>query len=308
MKNRILLICVFVSGFAALQAQQLPQYSQYLINDYVLNPAIGGSHDYFEAKSNNRFQWTGITDAPRTFILSMHGPLKYENMGIGGYIFTDVTGPTSRFGVYMSYAYHIKLTEKMKLSLGLFGGMLQYNVDGSKISMVDKGDPLSNQGVQSVYLPDAGFGLYWYTDKFYVGASVPQLLQNKLKLSDTTDILGTLKSHFYVTAGYKFQAGDKFQIEPSVLMKYVDPTPVQFDISARVIYDKMIWLGVSYRTMDAISFLLGYSYKELLMFGYSYDYTTTELQNYSSGTHEIMIGFRFISKKKEDKPVSDAMY
>ncbi len=308
MKKLVLLTYVFVLGLASLHAQQLPQYSQYLINDYVLNPAIGGSHDYFEAKSNNRFQWTGITDAPRTFILSMHGPLKYENMGIGGYLFTDVTGPTSRFGIYLSYAYHIKLSESMKLSLGLFGGMLQYNVDGSKISMVDKGDPLADQGVQSVYLPDAGFGLYWYSDKFYVGVSVPQLLQNKLKLSDTTGILGTLKSHFFVTAGYKFDVGDNFQIEPSILMKYVKPTPVQFDFSARVIYQKMVWLGVSYRTDDAISFLLGYSYKELIMFGYSFDYTTSDLQNYSSGTHEVMLGFRFISKKKKEKPVSDAMY
>ena len=196
----------------------------------------------------------------------------------------------------------------MKLSLGLFGGMLQYNVDGSKISMVDKGDPLADQGIQSVYLPDAGFGLYWYSDKFYVGASVPQLLQNKLKLADTTDILGKLRSHFFVTAGYKFQVGDDFQIEPSVLMKYVKPTPVQFDISARVIYQNMIWIGASFRTYDAMSVLLGYSYKEQLMFGYSFDFTTSDLKNYSSGTHEVMLGFRFTPKKKKVKPVSDAMY
>jgi len=281
------------------KAQQLPQYSQYLINEYVLNPAIGGTKAYYETKSNHRFQWVGITDAPRTFILSMHGPLKAENMGVGGYLFTDVTGPTSRVGAYGSYAYHVQLNETMKLSMGLFGGIVQYNIDGSKITLVDKTDPLGSMGIESVLIPDAGFGLYWYTEDYYLGASVPQLLQNKLKLSDTTNLTGKLNSHYYVMGGYKFKIGTDFEIEPSFLMKMVIPVPMQFDISSKVIYQKMVWVGASYRTFDSMSALIGYSFEEKILFGYSFDFTLSDLKNYNSGTHEVMLGLRFASSKKK---------
>jgi type IX secretion system PorP/SprF family membrane protein len=272
--------------------QQLPQYSQYLINDYVLNPAVGGSNNYFEAKSNHRFQWVGLTDAPRTFILSINGPLKTKNMGVGGYIFTDVTGPTSRFGAYFSYAYHIQINSEFKLGMGLFGGILQYNVDGSKITLLDKADTLGST-IESVTLPDAGFGLYGYSEKFYFGFSIPQLLQNKLKLNNNIQTQGKLTSHILVTTGYKFEAGNEFEIEPSILLKYVNPVPIQFDFSTKVTYQKTIWIGASYRTQDAMSALLGYVYKDQLLISYSFDFTTSNLKNYSAGTHEIMLGIRF---------------
>ena len=292
------------------KAQQLPQYSQYLINDYVLNPAIGGSKGTFEAKSNHRYQWLGITDAPRTYILSVNGPLKSGKMGVGGYLFTDRTGPTSSFGAYFSYANHLNLSENIKLSMGLFGGLIQYSIDGSKITLNDKADPLSG-GLESVVIPDAGFGLYLYSANYFLGVSVPQLFQNRLKLfeTDTTEVLGRLKSHLFVTGGYKFALGDAFEIEPSFLMKMVSPVPVQFDLSAKVIYQKKFWLGLSYRTYDAMSVLLGYSYLEQLFFGYSYDFTTSEIKNYSSGTHEIMLGIRFSKhqKEQESKDKDDAL-
>ena len=314
MKKMVYKIPVFVFAWLIVlsfeaEAQQLPQYSQYLINDYVLNPAIAGNKSYFETKSNHRFQWVGITDAPRTFILSMHGPLKTENMGVGGYLFTDVTGPTSRFGVYGSYAYHIQLNETMKLSMGLFGGIMQYNIDGSKITLVDKTDPLGSTGIESILIPDAGFGLYWYTEDYYLGASIPQLLQNKLKLSDTTNLTGKLNSHYYVMGGYIFKAGSDFEIEPSFLMKMVIPVPVQFDISGKVIYQKMVWVGASYRTFDSMSALVGYSFEEKIFFGYSYDFTLSDLKNYNSGTHEVMLGVRFASsKKKQIEKTDEALF
>jgi len=292
-----------------LKAQQLPQYSQYLINDYVLNPAIGGNKSYFETKSNHRFQWIGITDAPRTFILSIHGPLKTKNMGVGGYLFTDITGPTSRVGAYGSYAYHIQLNETMKLSLGLFGGIMQYNIDGSKITLADKTDPLGSMGIESIIIPDAGFGIYWYANNYYLGASIPQLLQNKLNFGDTSNASGKLNSHYFVMGGYKFTVGSDFEIEPSFLMKMVIPVPVQFDLSAKVIYQKTVWVGASYRTFDSMSALVGYSFEEKVFFGYSYDFTFSDLKNYNSGTHEVMLGVRFAStKKKEDENMTKTLF
>ena len=304
-----LLFALGMGGFGGSYAQQLPQYSQYLINDYVLNPGITGNKDYFEAKTNNRFQWVGLTDAPRTFILSMHGPIKTENMGVGGYLFTDVTGPTSRVGAYGSYAYHIDLNgDDMKLSLGLFGGILQYNVDGSKITLAQEADPLATIGIESILIPDAGAGAYWYGDKYYLGVSVPQLLQNKLELPSNGSEIGKLTSHYFVMGGYKFELDGDFEVEPSFLMKYVAPVPVQFDLSARVTYQRTFWVGGSYRTDDAMSVLIGYSMQEKLFFGYSYDVTTTDLKNYSSGTHEVMLGMRFNVKKEEPKEESETMF
>ena len=302
------LFALGIIGMGSCYAQQLPQYSQYLINDYVLNPGITGNKDYFEAKTNNRFQWVGLTDAPRTFILSMHGPIKAENMGVGGYLFTDVTGPTSRVGAYGSYAYHIDLNgDDMKLSLGLFGGILQYNVDGSKITLAQEDDPLATIGIESILIPDAGAGAYWYGDKYYLGVSVPPLLLNKLDLTGNGNEIGRLVSHYFVMGGYKFELDNDFEVEPSFLMKYVAPVPVQFDLSARVSYKQTFWLGGSYRTNDAMSVLIGYSMQEKLFFGYSYDVTTTNLKNYSSGTHEVMLGMRFNVKKEEPKKESEMM-
>jgi len=303
----IILIIHYSLFIIQLRAQQLPQYSQYLINDYVLNPAIGGSKGSFEAKSNHRYQWVGIVDAPRTYILSVNGPLKSEKVGVGGYLFTDRTGPTSRSGFYLSYAYHFKLNENVKLSTGLFGGLIQYSVDGSKITLNDKADPLSG-GVESVVVPDASFGLYSYSDKFFLGVSAPQFFQNRLKLfGDTSQ--DRLKSHLFFTGGYKFILSDALEIEPSFLMKVMSPVPVQFDLSTKVIYQKKFWLGLSYRTYDAMSVMLGYSHLEQLFFGYSYDFTTSEIKNYSSGTHEIMIGIKFSKhqKKPESEEIDDAL-
>ena len=291
-------ICVLC--FAGLiEAQQLPQYSNYMINDYVLNPALSGTQDNFEVKSNNRYQWVGITDAPRTYILSANGPYKSKNMGYGGYLFTDITGPTRRIGFSLSYAYHVKLNEKMKLSLGLSGGLLQFAVDGSKLTFHDQGDVALSNGMQSVIVPDFGFGALFHTDNYYIGASVPQLYQSKLKFFDyTTSTLSTLATHYFLMGGYKYNLNDNIRIEPSVLVKFVNPAPVQADIGVRVVYKNMAWAGVGYRTSDAIPVMVGYTYQNYLMFAYSYDIITSNLRNYSTGTHEIMFGLKFNRAKK----------
>ena len=293
-KSCILLIICF--AFIKVNAQQLPQYSNYMINDYALNPAIGGSNNFFEAKSNNRYQWIGITDAPRTYILSVEGPLKNLHMGVGGLVFTDIVGPTRRTGLYGSYAYHLKLSDKIKLSMGLNVGILQFMVDGSKITKHDPLDPILSDGIQYSYLPDFGVGVYAYsTDhRWYVGASVPQIGQNKIKFFDNTvSTLSKLSTHMYVTAGYKFDVGDNFKIEPSTCLKYVKPAPFQFDLGVRGIYKDKIWLGAAFRYLDAVSVMVGYTMQENITFAYSYDFTTTNIKKYSTGTHELMIGIKF---------------
>lgn len=302
MKKRFV-IFILVISFVKLNAQQLPQYSNYMVNDYAMNPAIGGSRPYFEGMSNNRYQWIGITDAPRTYILSVNGPTKNLKMGLGGLLFTDIVGPTRRTGLYFSYAYHLKVADKVKVSLGISAGLLQFAVDGSKITLRDPSDLVISNGLQSVLMPDFGAGIYAYsTDKkWYVGASVPQILQQKIKFYDnTTTSLSKLATHIYATAGYKFSLNDDFKIEPSTCIKYVKPAPLQFDIGVRAIYQDRIWIGGAFRYLDAISAMVGYTMQENITFAYSYDFTMTNIKKYSTGTHELMIGIKF-HKVKESK-------
>lgn len=298
MKKTTLHIVSALLLFASpLAAQQLPHYSQYVLNEYVLNPAAGGRNPYFTGLSSNRYQWGGITDAPRTYILSLNGPLKYRNMGIGGQLFTDNVGPTRRTGFYLSYSYHAPLTQKLKLSFGLQAGVLQFMIDGHKIQLHDPGDNVLINGLQTVLTPDFSGGIMLHNDKFWVGASAMQLQQNKLKffnyMSATTSVMSR---HYFAMAGYRFNAGDDFVVEPSTLVKYVAPVPVQFDAGVRVIYKKKVWLGGAYRHLDAITANFGFWYRENLMLSYAYDFTTTNLRNYSTGTHELMIGIRFSRK------------
>lgn len=285
-------------------AQQLPQYTQYMLNDFVLNPAIAGRSDYWEAKSNNRYQWVGIPDAPRTYILSMQGPLKNLHMGLGGTVYTDIVGPTRQTGISLSYAYHIKLGAKCKLSFGVSGGMVQYAVDGSQITTHDAGDPLMTQNYQSVIVPSIGGGVYFYSKKLSISLGFPQIYQSNLKFfADQISNHSTLATHFYGLVSYKFNLGSDFVLEPAVLVKYVSPAPVQIDGGLKLTYNKTIWIGANYRsdysTPDAVSALLGYMFKNWLMFAYSYDYSITPIRKYNSGTHEVMLGIRFMPPKKK---------
>ncbi len=298
----LILIAQILSGVGVskLKAQQLQHYSQYMFNDYVFNPAISGIHKYFQAKSNNRYQWAGIVDAPRTYILSVYGPHATHDMGYGGYIFSDVTGPTSRMGVYLSYGYNILIQNDIRLSMGLAGGILQYKIDGSKIILYDEmDDPAMTKSVHSDYLSDANFGLYLYSPDYFVGFSACQLFNNKVKFKNLQlNEQNRLKTHFFLTAGYRYNIDKDFDIEPSIMLKAMAPTPLQLDINAKVIYQKLVWLGVSYRTHDAVAILVGYNYQDKFYFGYSYDITTSTIKNYSTGTHEIMISARFNTIKQ----------
>jgi type IX secretion system PorP/SprF family membrane protein len=298
--KKLLYISTLVFGFSlASFGQQIPQYSQYMLNDYILNPAITGQYDYWEVKSNNRLQWIGITDAPRTFILSAHGPFKKYNMGMGGSVFADITGPTSRVGFYLSYAYHLKLSKSLRLGMGLSFGLLQYRIDGTKVTLYDNGDPVFVNQMMTVYTADATFGLNLKHKNFNFGISLPQIIGNDLKfLENQEDSQSQLARHYMAMGGYTFRVGD-FGIMPNLLVKYVFPTMPQFDAGVKFDWRDQFWIGASYRHDDAVSFLGGLSYKDFLLIAYSYDMSTSNLKNYSNGSHELMIGVRFQPWKKK---------
>lgn len=300
--KKFLYITVIALLVSNLQAQQLPQYTQYMLNDLAINPAVAGKDNYADVRSNNRYQWVGMTDAPRTYMLTLHSPLKNRHMGLGTHIYTDIVGPTRRVGISLAYAYHIKIAEKTRLSLGLSAGIQQWGIDGHKLHLHDSGDDNLLTQYQTKIVPDFGAGLYVHNEQWYIGLSAPQLYQSPIKLYEGGDNKGTLVRHFILNGAYKIKVSDDFKVEPSFLVKYANPTPLEIDLGARVIYQEQIWLGVGYRHHDAITALIGFMYKNYLMIGYSYDYTTTNLKKYSSGTHELMLGLRFSRQQSKHWP------
>lgn len=297
--KRLLHILIFISLIpVGLKAQQLPHFTQYMFNDYVLNPAIAGTKDYYQVRAISRFQWVGVVDAPQTINLSINGPHSEKSMGFGGYLYNDVTGPTSKTGIYGTYAYNINIVNNIRLSMGLSLGILQNKIDGTKITLHDIDDPVLQDGVYSSWVPDASIGFYFYDENWFGGFSAFQLFSNNLKVYDEKSGLNRLKHHYYLMGGYRFDVSPQFSIEPSLFFKGTPHVTPQIDINAKVTYQEMVWLGLSYRSQDAVSILLGYIHNKRYYFGYAYEFGITEFRSYNSGTHEIMIGLRFNPIKK----------
>jgi len=296
MRKLLFIALVFVAGLG--KAQQLPQFSQFMFNQYAYNPAYAGVKPSWEAVTNNRYQWSGITDAPRTFTLSAQGPFKKESMAIGGYVYTDNVGPTRRLGFQTSYSYHVRLSETIQLSFGLSLGFNQWILDADKVTTYHPGDFYFSNGLLKSTDFDGSFGLYLYHDNWHFGAAVAQMLHNKISfLSTQTGSESYMEDHFYIHGGYTFRLGEDWEIDPMALLKIGLPAPLKLDVSLRTTYKKTVWVGFGYRTNDAVTAMLGYCYRNTLRIGYSYDFTTTDLKNYSSGTHEIMLGFVFAKSK-----------
>ncbi|MBD77828.1 MAG: hypothetical protein CL840_02650 [Crocinitomicaceae bacterium] len=293
--KKITIIAVIALVCGTVSAQQLGQFSQFFMNKYVLNPAVGGTNHYFDVKSSYRYQWVGVDDAPRTFVLSMEGPLtKKNNMGIGGYVYSDITGPTRRTGFKISYSYIFKVSNNIRLSFGLAGGLMQFAVDGSDMELADANDVALGNTLTSAYTPDAAFGAYLFHDNWYVSISIPQLIGTEMKFVDNhTNSLNKLQNHYYFNAGYTFRLGDHWDLEPMVQVKYIPPLDPQFEGGLRVTYNDMVFLGGSWRNESGAVAFAGVKFAENFTISYSYDILTTDVSRVSSGSHEILLGLKF---------------
>lgn len=279
-----------------VSAQQIPHYTQSQWMGLSYNPAFAGCDEYFNSFAVHRSQWVGIEDAPRTYQLGVHAPAMSGKMGFGGQIITDVTGPTRRFGIQGAYAYHLQINEEDKLTLGLSFGITQFSIDGTQITMRESSDNLFTGNMQSELKPDASFGVLWYNEKYKLGISAMQILNNKLDLFPG-DGDGKMAVHYFLTGSYNFEIAENFDVEPAILVKYVTPMPAQFDLGARVVYKKNLWLGATYRSTDAIGVFVGYRILDYLSLGYAYDMATSDIQTYTNGSHEVLIQLRFGKKQ-----------
>ncbi|HEX8326542.1 MAG TPA: type IX secretion system membrane protein PorP/SprF [Hymenobacter sp.] len=307
----LLLLPLLVATVPAL-AQQQAQYSQYMNNNYILNPGTTGVEDYIDVKFSYRTQWTGLEGAPKTYYASINSSLgKWRSTpkrtirdrrrpfhAIGGLVYNDVTGPTSRTGAYLSYAYNMVLTPDLRVALGVSAGMQQFAVDGQQLRFFD---PTTRAASAASRVLDGSVGLWVYTSNFYVGLSGAQLLGNKLNFSYGPNQMGegapgnTLKRHYFATAGVRVPINDEWSLVPSVLVKAVNPAPLSLDLNAKLKYQDLLWAGVSWRAFDSAVAMVGLSYEQFTL-GYSYDAGLSDLAEYHGGSHEVLVGLRL--KKK----------
>lgn len=297
--KKILIIIFFLSGISSLKAQQDILVSHYMFNQLLLNPAYAGSKEYMMATLLYRKQWVSFKGAPVTQVASLHAPLGLTNFGWGVQINHEKIGVTDRTDLYINAAYHLPLTSKLKLSLGLRGGGGYYSYKNSDLIYWDVNDPAFAGDKVSKFLPNIGSGAYLHTDKFYIGISTPTIISYdpednlSINLNDSGKTVFHQVRHYYATGGIALELNSDVVLKPSILVKHTPNAPVEVDYNLNVLLGKLFWIGGSYRTGDSFVALFEIQLGKQLHLGYSYDFTFTNVKNYSSGSHEIMLGYDF---------------
>lgn len=297
--KRLVFIAITVLFVSQSYAQQLPLQSQYMVNKFYLNPAFAGMQEGLPIHLGVRRQWFGIKEAPVTQYVSTNTSIA-DGFGIGANIYNEATGPTRRTGVSLGAAYQLPLggfgVVERRLSFGLSFMLNQHALDKTKLETYLPDDPTIQAAYSNQLLPDASFGVvYDHEEKFFGSISIVNLLQTR---SDILNIPNEVRNNFvrnyYLMGGAIIPAGDDFQIRPSFLVRSIETLTTQVDVNVRAIYQDMYWFGLSYRLQDAIVAMAGVNF-ENFGFGYSYDYTTSLVGTFSSGSHEIRITYRMPS-------------
>ncbi len=270
-------------------AQQVQHHSQYMMNAYLINPGAAGTMSDLPIALTFRQQWAGFNDAPITQTLSAHYMLP-GNMAVGTIFNNEQTGPLRKVGWQGTFAYHFKVSDHSHIGLGLSAMMQHYTLDQSVLILDDQVDAVINGARQRTLVPDFSFGAYYYGEKHFVGVAAPQLMNMKIRLGE--DIVGVNRErpHVFAHGGYRFALHENWVLEPSALVKLMMKAPVNWDLNARVLYQDFVWAGISYRHQDAVVALFGVR-KHAFRLGYSYDFTTSNIRNFSGGTHELYLQY-----------------
>lgn len=295
--KKLLFISAILFGSSGLFAQQEMMLSQYMFNGLFLNPAYSGTHSYAEATGLYRAQWTGFEGAPRTQTFGVEGPISNELMGLGLTFINDQLGDTRQTQVFANWSYHLFLDPEgeTRLSFGIRAGFSDYTANLTDTKVFDNGDPVFAEDVSNEFVPKFGAGVYLYDKMWYVGLSVPTIFvadkNVRFNINDVGDRY--FEPHTYLTAGYVFKLNENLVLKPSFLIKYLHDTPLQADINCNLLIKNTFWVGASFRSGDAVVGLLEYNIGNDFRVGYAYDFTTSQLNTYNNGSHEVMLSFKF---------------
>nr|MBC7611394.1 type IX secretion system membrane protein PorP/SprF [Pseudopedobacter sp.] len=301
---------VFILSFLILSskesnAQQEAMYSQYMFNSLAINPAYAGSRNVISATALYRNQWSGINGAPKTGTFTLDAPTNNKKIGLGMQVYNDKLGITNTTGLVLSSAYRIRM-DKATLSFGLQGSVESYKADYSKVSLDENrnsNDPAFSENVNSTKF-NFGTGVYYNSDKFYFGIAVPKLYPNRLSSNSNaaTNIPSKEEMHLFITTGFLFNLDENFKLRPSFLLKAVRGAPIEGDINAIIWIKDVLGIGAQYRTNADVSGTIQIQATQQIRIGYAYDYSTTKLRNFNTGSHEIMLRYEFGFEK--DKVIS----
>lgn len=295
MKRYLILVFIASLFVGKVNAQQEAMYSQYMFNTLAINPAYAGSRNITSATALYRSQWVGIDGAPETLTFTIDAPLQNKKVGLGLQVFSDKIGITQNSGALLSYAYRIRM-ETGTLSFGLQAGYSQYRAALSSVQLnsYSASDVAFNSDINKGLL-NLGTGIYYNSDRFYVGLSAPQLLNNQLNNFTVTNdnVFRGQALHIFLASGYVFPLSPDFDLKPSVLVKGVKGAPIQADINANLWIKQVFSIGMQYRTSADVAAMVEVQASPQLRLGYSYDRSTTKLVQFNSGSHEIMLRYEF---------------
>lgn len=300
MKNsyiKIIALLTIILGALEVSAQQDPQFTQYMYNTMSVNPGYTGSRGHLTAYGIHRAQWVGLDGAPRTSMFSVDSPIG-KNVGLGLVILHDELGPSSETFIDANFSYTLKLDDNKHLALGIKGGGRLFDIDWAR-GTSNNPDLVFQQNV-SEFFPTIGAGIYYYTDRAYLGLSVPNFFDDD-HYDEIQESLAAERLHMFFIAGYVMDLSRKTKFKPAAYLKYVAGTPLSVDLSANFMFNEKLVLGVAYRWDDSVSGLIGLQLTPKLHIGYAYDFTTTDLGSYNNGTHEIMLRFELKSAESKIK-------
>ena len=298
MKTILTIICAFI--LQSMYSQQDSQYTQYMYNTPLVNPAYAGSRETITAFLLHRNQWVGLEGAPVTNNFSINMPVGDSNFGVGLNFVNDEIGPVSENEISADLAYFIQVSENYKLSLGLKGTANLFQLDVNKLRVFDPTDP-QFQNMDTEFSPNVGAGLYLFSDKTYFGLSVPSFFES-YRYNDNNIEITKEKMHFYFIAGHVFTLSPNIDFKPAVLSKIVEGAPLQADVTANFLFFDKLTLGAAYRWDASVSALAGFQISDSWFIGYGYDLETTKLSNYNSGSHEIFLRYEFFNRSRVSAP------
>ncbi|MEI6677713.1 MAG: type IX secretion system membrane protein PorP/SprF [Mariniphaga sp.] len=284
----ILVGCSFY-GFS----QQDPVYTQYMNNLLTIQPAYAGSSGSLNVTGISRAQWVGFQGAPNTNTLTISAPLRNFNVGLGLSIVNDKWGPIRQNGIYVDYAYRVRLRENQYLSFGIKGGFNIYQAFLSDLILDNPNDPVFYYDVNFKFLPNMGLGFMWHSDRFFIGASAPKILKNRIQSQNTENVYREVL-HFYGMGGYVFFLSDVLKLKPTVLYRWAERTPSFVDLTGSFLLYDRVWIGATYRIKNSYGFIFQFNVNNQLKFGYSYDQTSFHPTQVNSGTHEFLISYDFV--------------